>query len=625
MGTIRSAGLALALAVLCLQTGCGGDPVGPAPVVDGGTRGDGGSTGDGGTGTDGGPTLVDDDRDGHPATADCDDQSAAVWQELTAHADTDGDGRGAGALKLVCMGESPPPGYSRTNDDCAPEDGLRWREVAGLYPDGDGDGWTVESAVTACIGEWPVGYRYEASLEADCDDTRSELTRWAVVYADTDGDGVGAGQAERQCTQAPLPGYSRMSSDCAPEEATRWQLLSYFFRDGDADGYTTPGEGAVCSGERLPPGYTAVSRGPDCDDTTATRWARIFAYVDTDGDGFGTGDAVEQCTAGAPEPGYASRGLDCAPDERTRWQWHSYVYRDEDLDGATLPASGQVCGGVALPPGYALLPSGNDCDDTNATVLQSWLLYPDTDGDGVGHGAQESVCGGTQLPAGYASAGTDCAPQESSLWRMLAYQHRDADRDGFTTPSSGEVCSGTALPAGYTPLANGADCDDANATLHEGLSLYPDLDGDGEGAGSAQFQCTDGSVPSLWSRTGWDCAPEDSARWRTWSYSFLDLDGDGHTVRSSGAICASATRPAGYLTQGSGNDCDDANAIVFRWSVLYPDRDGDTVGAPPRTVQCIGQSLPMGYSIYGDDVNDDDPNQRVDVEQDELDELTLEL
>jgi hypothetical protein len=64
---------------------------------------------------------------------------------------------------------------------------------------------------------------------------------------------------------------------------------------------------------------------------------------------------------------------------------------------------------------------------------------------------------------------------------------------------------------------------------------------------------------------------------------------------------------------------------LFRWSVLYPDRDGDTVGAPPRTVQCIGESLPRGYSIYGDDVNDDDPTQRVDVEQDELDEFILEL
>jgi hypothetical protein len=61
--------------------------------------------------------------------------------------------------------------------------------------------------------------------------------------------------------------------------------------------------------------------------------------------------------------------------------------------------------------------------------------------------------------------------------------------------------------------------------------------------------------------------------------------------------------PAGYATQPSGDDCNDADPSVWMTQTLFVDGDGDGVGAGPARAMCIGSS-PAGYATVGGDCND---------------------
>ncbi|MFP2906470.1 hypothetical protein ACLESD_15680, partial [Pyxidicoccus sp. 3LFB2] len=473
-----------------------------------------------------------------------------------------------------------------------------------------------------CVGRTLDGYREQPGAP-DCDDTHALFQQFTTGWLDSDGDGLGSGQRVAYCLGAPPPpGYAARDGDCAPDDVRRSVPLPYTYRDADLDGSTVPEQGTLCVA-LLPPGYTTVESGLDCDDADPTRRVMRTTYVDTDGDGFGVGPGAARCSAATPDPGYAWEGEDCAPEDRTNWQWRSYEHRDRDGDGSTLPERGVLCTTGALPTGYLDWASGHDCDDANPDVAVSWSLYPDTDGDGVGTGAQETLCLGPQRPPGYSYVDTDCADTDATVWQTLAFSHRDVDGDGFTVPGAGTLCAGATLPAGYTTVANGDDCNDALSTEHTRLQAWADTDADGVGAGEATTLCTDGTVRAPWSSTGTDCEPEDSARWRRLSYFHVDRDADGHTTPERGELCTGAALTAPYFTRAAGNDCDDTQAAMFRWAVLYPDADGDGVGTAPRAVSCLGQALPTGFSFKGYDVNDADAAVQEDEEEDLMVELIL--
>lgn len=568
----------------------------------------------------------DDDGDGRPNSQDCDDGSPQVWRSLELYADTDGDGFGEGERQRLCVGEPLPRGLVLAGGDCAPGDTTRWRSVAGVFRDADGDGATVGAAQTACVGAELTGYVSKASASEDCDDTRPQVFRAVTLYRDVDGDGFGAELPEALCVDERNPtGYVATGTDCAPEEASRWRLLPYSLRDADGDGWTVALSGAVCTGTSLPPGYPQVARGNDCDDSARERWQARSAYVDTDGDGFGAGPQVIRCMGATMEAGHADRGEDCAPGDSNAWQWLSYNFRDKDLDGATVAEQGVLCGDSLLPQGYALTPSGADCDDSDDTVLVSWDVFRDEDGDGTGAGTREAVCAGRTVPRGYSTSGTDCAETDASRWRMLEYAYRDADGDTHTIPEAGSVCAGQGLPSGYTKVAHGSDCDDSRPAVYVGLTTYEDSDGDGVGAGSAVAMCTDGSLPEGYSRSGTDCAPTEAGQWQRLTYGHVDSDSDGYTTPSPGELCVGPALPSGYFTVATGNDCDDSDNSLFRWVVAYADKDGDTVGAGKRSVPCLGTEWPSGSSRLGYDVDDADPLVTEDAELDELDALVLGL
>ena len=93
-------------------------------------------------------------------------------------------------------------------------------------------------------------------------------TAFTNYYADTDGDGVGAGTATPFCG-APDAGYVLTSTDCAPTDNTRWRTATLYV-DADGDGYNNgfPST-SVCYGASIPTGFTATNIGTDCNDTNA--------------------------------------------------------------------------------------------------------------------------------------------------------------------------------------------------------------------------------------------------------------------------------------------------------------------------------------------------------------------
>jgi hypothetical protein len=124
-------------------------------------------------------------------------------------------------------------------------------------------------------------------------------------------------------------------------------------------------------------------------------------------------------------------------------------------------------------------------------------------------------------------------------------------------------CYGANAPSGYVSSANdlGADCDDGNALVFTGLSLFTDSDGDGRTVGSATVYCIGNSIPVGFVQTtlGADCNDADANVWQSGTF-YTDSDGDGYHG-SSAVLCYGSTPPAGLITT-LGSDCNDANAAI---------------------------------------------------------------
>jgi hypothetical protein len=245
-----------------------------------------------------------------PSGDDCDDADASVWQLQTLFADLDADGVGAGAAQTFCTAGSLA-GFSPSGTDCAPNDAAAWQTLAYGYRDADGDGFNVPSPGALCAGTGlPSGYSTSPQGN-DCNDANPAIYAQLTGHDDGDGDGVGAGPPLSFCTAGALPaGHVSSGTDCAPDDATRWQTLAYAHVDGDGDGITTPSTGSICAGATLPPPYAAQPAGNDCDDDdpNLTRW--LVLYPDGDGDGVGTDPRQVLCLGAALPAGLSIYGDD---------------------------------------------------------------------------------------------------------------------------------------------------------------------------------------------------------------------------------------------------------------------------------------------------------------------------
>jgi hypothetical protein len=347
--------------------------------------------------------------------SDCDDTRADRTHTTGLYPDTDGDGVGSGFLEQRCLGagSTSEPGYAKTPGDCAPDDRTSWARLYYTWRDADGDRAWVSQEGDMCIGSYTLPAGYSASRPAvttDCDDTNATASVSWTVFPDTDNDGVGAGSSVTLCAGLTRPaGYAATGGDCAPDDGSRWQNLTYQYRDADGDTFTVASSGSLCtSGGGLPAGYTNTAKGNDCDDTSADVYQGLQGYPDEDGDGVGAGTAATFCTSGALPPGQSPQGDDCAPSDARSWQRLSYQYVDADGDGRTVPSSGAVCTGSTLPLPYLTRATGNDCDDADAARFLWRVLYPDKDGDGVGVPPRVVLClDDGPAPPGYSIYGFD--------------------------------------------------------------------------------------------------------------------------------------------------------------------------------------------------------------------------
>ncbi|NOK13922.1 hypothetical protein [Corallococcus exercitus] len=244
---------------------------------------------------------------------DCDDGNVALFRAWSVHADADRDGVGAGAATSFCGTATVPTGYSTQATDCAPQDATVWRMLGFTRRDADGDTYTVAQTGELCAGTaLPAGYATQPLSGEDCDDTNAAAFRNVTAWADTDGDGVGAGASTVLCTNGQVPSpWSASGTDCDAQDATRWQDLSAAHADRDEDGFTAPiPTQTFCTGKTLPTPYFSQAVGNDCDDADANRYRWTYLYRDQDADGVGATPRQMTCLGPAVLAGWSRYGDD---------------------------------------------------------------------------------------------------------------------------------------------------------------------------------------------------------------------------------------------------------------------------------------------------------------------------
>ncbi len=267
------------------------------------------------------------------------------------------------------------------------------------------------------------------------------------------------------CDQSATDHFAPAADDCYDNDAKRF-----------------PGSGLLCGSTTTPcevcePGRPQLD--DDCDGSvntatipatptvtehtvpvTTTGGGWIAAYLDADGDGFGSNDARLYTPACEIMPGTSSNNLDCddapapivgAEGHAAGWFIHPGVF--EKCDGVD-----QNCNGVADEA------EAIDPDPANQSTAGCLVMYRDRDRDGTGDPiVSHCVCPDPRQPA---------EP-------YVAVSDTDAgDTDWFD--QSVDVSPLHGAYAGEDYVAPSTDCDDAHADVrpddcHDGL----DNDGDG--------------------------------------------------------------------------------------------------------------------------------------------------
>jgi large repetitive protein len=402
--------------------------------------------------------------------------------------------------------------------------------------------------------------------------------------------------------------------------------------DADGDGY---GADEDCDDDdaSVNPGSQELCDGIDNDcDGTADEDAMGGPgwYTDDDSDGFGAGDALEDClqpegtseyagdcddTDPAYNPGATED--DCADPNDYNCDG-SVGYDDADADGFAACEECDDSNADINPDGIEVCDGAdNDCDGTidNDDAVDAITWYADTDGDGFGD--LDATVVSCDAPTGYVADGTDCDDNDGAINPDAdevcddadndcdgtidndddidaATWWPDADSDGFGS-TKGDLTS-CDQPSGY--VSDNTDCDDAEAAVN------PDED---EICNSVDDDC-DGTIDN-----------NDAIDAPTW---YDDDDSDGYGDPDYGATACS--QPSGTVSDST--DCDDSESTTNPGADEYCDGhdddcdgtideddavdaatwydDGDTDGYGDASDSTVACDQPSGYVSDATDCDD---------------------
>lgn len=361
--------------------------------------------------------------------ADCNDANPSITGTTNYWADADGDGFGAGAPTARCMAIV---GEVTNGTDCNDGDGdiHTTRTVA---TDADRDAFTTTTTTSSqCIGDTMAfsGRTYyadvngaftwlgTASTPVDCDDANAAVFP-RTVYADNDGDGIGAGAGVNQCpTQS---GFVTTNTDCNDASATVYRTVANLYDDADQDGYSSSVAASFCVGANSTVNgrtyyrnasnalvYTPTNLGADCNTSNGATFSTVMNVVpDNDRDGYpSTASDTSSVCAGATST----------------------------VGGRSYFANGS--GGYWMPrtdcierQGNGCSPSFVDCYDSNAQAVYGQTAFFTTN---RGDGSFDYDCSGTT------TANTTGAQYCASVSNGVTTY---TDLSCLTTASTANVCN----------------------------------------------------------------------------------------------------------------------------------------------------------------------------------------
>lgn len=357
------------------------------------------------------------------------------------------------ARERSCAG---PEVASRSETFTLDKAGTQTLAVSLTAQDEDKDGYVAASGRGTDCDDTHSGSNPGVTAEVcdgrdnDCRNGIDDGLTLTDFFLDGDGDGVGAGDANKACS-AP-PNHVTASGDCDDTTDTR-----------------TPGKAEVCD-----------EVDNDCDNTPDDGLATRAYHPDGDGDGFGTqSGAVQKCRA---PMGYveATAVFDC-----------------NDASVAVKPGATETCNNV----------DDNCVNGVDEGVKTTW--HRDVDGDGVGRASEtQQSC---TAPAGYVAATVmfDCNDDDNEVepGNPELCNGKDDNCVSGTDESFkiGDSCGNGTCTGKFACTSTTTSACNAPTPVN----YYTDADGDGEGAGSASPICPPAPAPSGKVANNTDCDDTD--------------------------------------------------------------------------------------------------------------------